>query len=305
MAPSSQSCRIARAFGASVCSTSLHPSRSARASTPCARDLAAAGLDPCFQHRRVDFRVELQREDARSERKRLFKVRRARREARCTVRELVRIAVPVQHVRRIDKRRKTRCAAGGSQRDRRKAELERIAAMHACTHRRRDQLRAEADAERRPIGRDARLEKIDLVSKEWVGCAVGYAHRAPEDDQQRGVSRAARRRVGRGPCVVVADVEPRVEQRLCEKAEAFVRYVPDRDRGFRRAFRSRGRICSRCGGGHCLFRLPGTCGMRSWFEAYRLMRPVRRQPWDKRRGKRARSNICGSACFACCRKRQR
>lgn len=94
------------------------------------------------------------------------------------------VAMPVQNGRFAAQGRQAGRAAGLGQRHRPPADFLEVAGIDAAAQRFRHQLRAEADAERRPLPTEAMLDQRDFTDNEGVVLGLVDADRAAENDHE-------------------------------------------------------------------------------------------------------------------------
>ena len=192
-------------------------------------ELDGVADEPAFEPRRLGLQMKLQRELRRRAGERLHRTMRRRGETLASRRQLAIVAVPVQH-RRGAERRQHRSPAGGRQRQRRPADLLDRTRRHPRAKRRRHHLRAEADAEDRLVGFDARGDRGDFAGDERIGFALIDADRTAEHDDEIG--RDQRLRVERLDAgIVIANlIAARGDQRA-EQTEILEGDVANRQAG--------------------------------------------------------------------------
>src|SRR5579885_205397 len=132
-------------------------------------DLARVSDEPLLEARRRGLRMELERERIGAQRKCLVAAEGRGGEQRRALRQIERIAVPVQHRRVVSKMAQWRFAAFGGQRNRRPSYFLCAGRIDAGAQRPRHQLRAETDPDCRTPRRQPFFQQIDRSEERRVG----------------------------------------------------------------------------------------------------------------------------------------
>ena len=100
-------------------------------------------------------------------------------------------------------------------------DLAHRALAHVCPKRRGDQLAAQADAERRAIGRQPSAQHRDFIAQPGKSIGIIDAHRSTHDHQQIGRQRIERRTSGMVRGYALDDISRRLD-RLAIAGNAFM-----------------------------------------------------------------------------------
>lgn len=151
------------------------------------------------------------------------------RQRRDAIGQLELIAVPVQHGL-VAERAQRRSLALRRQRDRGVADLLAPHRLDAGSHRSRDQLRSQADAQHRPLRGQPLTQELQLIDKEGVALVVLGSYRPTQNDQQIDLAQIDLPQFIY-PEVVVVDTPALGLHQRCEQAEIFESQMPQGDQG--------------------------------------------------------------------------